>query len=258
MTETEHILPGGNSSLVSRRGNTIRRQAGPWSRQVQWLLRHMRCQGIIEAPEPLGFDEQGREVLSYLPGEVGHYPLLQAMRTDDVLVTAAQLLRRIHDASAGIAPVRLTGWQAPTRLPVEVVCHGDFAPYNCVFEDGKLAGVIDFDHAHPGPRLWDLAYALYRFAPLTATSNPEGFGEPGEQIRRAQLFCAAYGLEDWSQVVTYVIARVQFMAERLLEGARLGDARMLANIAAGHLAIYQADAAYLSEQRSLYEQAFSA
>lgn len=256
MTEPEKILPGGNSSLVTRRGNTICRLAGPWSRQVQWLLLHLRCMGMSEVPEPLGFDEQGREMLSFLPGEVGHYPLLQAMRTDEVLVSAARLLRRIYDATAGIAQVRLTGWQAPTLLPVEVICHGDFAPYNCVFEGGKLVGVIDFDHAHPGPRLWDLAYALYRFAPLTAPSNLEGFGTLSEQTRRAQLFCQAYGLEGLSQVLPAVIARVKFMAERLLEGARLGDARMLENIAAGHLEIYQTDAAYLGEHQGLIAQAF--
>ncbi len=256
MTKIEQILSGGNSSLVTRRGETIRRPAGSWSRQVHWLLTHLRRMGILEVPEPLGFDEQGREVLSYLPGLVGHYPLSEAMRSDEVLVSAAKLLRRIHAATAAIAQVRLSGWQAPTRQPVEVICHGDFAPYNCVFEAGKLSGVIDFDHAHPGPRLWDLAYALYRFAPLTAPSNPDGFGSFAEQARRARLFCDAYGLDDRTRVLPQVIARVQFMANRLLEGACQGDARMAASIAAGHLAIYQADVAYLERHQSLYDHAF--
>jgi hypothetical protein len=252
--ESEQILTGGNSSLVSLRGNTVRRPAGAWTRQVHWLLRYLRRKGIGAVPEPLGFDEQGREVLSFLPGEVGHYPLSDAMRSVEVLLSAAQLLRRIHDAAAEIAQVRLAGWQAPTRPPVEVICHGDFAPYNCVFEGGKLVGVIDFDHAHPGPRLWDLAYALYRFAPLSAPTNPEGFGSPAEQARRARLFCEAYGLEERSQVVAYVLARVKFMVERLLEGAQQGDARLQANIDAGHLATYQTDAAYIEDQQDFLRQ----
>jgi Ser/Thr protein kinase RdoA (MazF antagonist) len=255
--EPKEILTGGNMRTVSRLGGTVRREAGPWTKQVQWLLAHLRANGILEVPAPLGFDELGREMLSYLPGEVGHYPLSEAMRSDVVLISAAKLLRRIHDATTAIAQVRLSGWQAPTRQPVEVICHGDFAPYNCVFEAGKISGVIDFDHAHPGPRLWDLAYALYRFAPLTAPSNSEGFGNLAEQARRARLFCDAYGLDDRLQVLPRVIARVQFMAERLLEGARQGDARMQANIAAGHLAIYQADAEYIEAQQEFYRRALS-
>ncbi|WP_405867085.1 phosphotransferase [Streptomyces sp. NBC_01515] len=42
-------------------------------------------------------------------------------------------------------------------MPVEVICHGDFAPYNCVFTGEGAVGLIDFDAARPGPRAWDLA-----------------------------------------------------------------------------------------------------
>ncbi len=33
------------------------------------LLRHLEARGFAGAPRVLGLDEQGREVLSYLPGE---------------------------------------------------------------------------------------------------------------------------------------------------------------------------------------------
>jgi aminoglycoside phosphotransferase (APT) family kinase protein len=124
-----------------------------------------------------------------------------------------------------------------------------------VFAEGKLVGVIDFDHAHPGPRLWDLAYAAYRFAPITAPSNPDGFGTFQEQARRLRLFCDAYGLPDRSQVMTTLIQRVQFMADMLLTGAAQGDTRMQANIAAGHLAIYQTDVAYLEANQAQFGKA---
>jgi len=195
----------------------------------------------------LGFDAQGREILTYLPGMVGHAPLPDNLRADEVLVSAARLLRRLHDATADVAQAWLTGWQAAVRAPVEVICHGDFAPYNCVFEDGKLVGVIDFDHAHPGSRAWDLAYALYRFVPLMDPSNPDGFGTSAEQGRRARLFCEAYGLETRAQLVGVIGARIAAMAEFLRKGAAAGDARIQANIDAGHLAIYLTDYAYVSE-----------
>jgi hypothetical protein len=253
--EPEERLAGGNMSVVSRVGNTVRREAGPWSPLVQRLLAHLRSRGILEVPEPLGFDEQGREILSFLPGTVGLDPLPEALRSEQVLTAAAGLLRRIHDASAEIARDAPSGWQAPTREPVEVICHGDFAPYNCVFDDNnRLIGVIDFDHAHPGSRAWDLAYALYRFAPITAPSNPDGYGSLSEQCRRARLFCDAYGLLDRSGVLAAVQARIAFMADFLREGAAKGDRRLQANIDAGHLAIYVSDCAYLDDHLTQFQR----
>lgn len=50
--------------------------------------------------------------------------------------------------------------------PIEVMCHGDFAPYNVVLNGSDAVGIIDFDTLHPGSRLSDVAYAVYRWAPL--------------------------------------------------------------------------------------------
>jgi hypothetical protein len=255
--EAEEPLAGGNMSAVARIGDTVCRSAGPWTPQVHRLLAHLRNKGIHEVPAPLGFDAAGREILTFLPGVVGHTPLPE-LRTDAVLVQAAQLLRRIHDATEDVAQAwRNDLWQAPTREPVEVICHGDFAPYNCVFADGKLLGVIDFDYAHPGSRAWDIAYALYRFAPLMHPSNPDSYGDIAEQSRRARLFCDAYGLPDRAQIIPALQARVAYMAEYLIEGAARGDERMQANIDAGHLRIYLTDSAYLAEQRDALAAALS-
>lgn len=255
--EAEQPLTGGNMNAVVRVGATVRRTAGPWTPQVHRLLAHLRGKGIQEAPEPLGFDEQGREVLSFLPGLAGHEPLPE-LRTDAILVAAAHLLRRIHDATEDVAKAwRNDVWQAPVREPVEVICHGDFAPYNCVFADGKLVGVIDFDYAHPGSRAWDFAYALYRFVPLMHPSNADSYGTIGEQCRRARLFCDAYGVQDRSQIISALQARVDYMAQFLIEGAQRGDQRAQANIEAGHLRVYQTDSAYLAEQRDRLVEALS-
>ena len=249
--DAEEKLTGGNSSIVSRIGNTVRREAGFWTTQVHFLLAHLRAKGIQEVPAPLGFDEQGREILTFLPGLVGHASTPE-LRSDKVLISAARLLRRIHDATQDIAQVYKSGWQSPTREPIEVICHGDFAPYNCVFEQGKLIGVIDFDHAHPGNREWDLAYALYRFVPIMAPSNPENYGTLQEQSRRARLFCDAYGLSERSTVIQTTKSRIAYMAEYIRQGAANSDARLQANIDEGHLEIYTTDYAYLD----LHEEQF--
>ena len=253
--ESEEKLTGGNLTAVSRVGNTVRRQAGPWTPRVHWLLAHLRAKGIEEVPAPLGFDAQGREILSFIPGLVGNDPIPEALRADELLIAAARLLRRIHDATQDIAQTWRSGWQAPTREPDEVICHGDFAPYNCVFGQNKLVGVIDFDNAHPGNREWDLAYALYRFAPITDPSNPDGYGTITNQCRRVRLFCDEYGLRDRSQIVHTTQSRIASMADYLRQGAAQGDQRLQVNIAAGHLAIYTTDYAYLEANQAQFQAA---
>jgi hypothetical protein len=90
--ESEEKLAGGNMTAVTRIGDTVRRDVGSWTEQVHMLLAHLRAKGIQEVPAPLGFDEQGREILTFIPGLVGHFPLPE-LRIDKVLISAARLLR---------------------------------------------------------------------------------------------------------------------------------------------------------------------
>jgi hypothetical protein len=250
-------LKGGNMSGVCRIGETVRREAGPWTPQVHRLLLHLRSKGIAFVPEPLGMDAEGREILSFLPGIAGSTPLAGPQRSDAVTVRAATMLRAIHDATADVAASWRTGWRACPREPVQVICHGDFAPYNCMFIDGELTGVIDFDFAHAGPREWDLAYALYRFVPLADPEKTEGFGAPEEQARRMRLFCDAYGLGDRSRVIDSVMKRIQSMADFLLEGMAAGDPRRIANVETGHLELYRHDRTYVENYRAVFEAALN-
>jgi hypothetical protein len=172
----------------------VRRAAGPWTDTIHALLRHVRARGVTEIPEPLGRDGSGREVLSFVAGDVYHYPMPDWMWDDAVLVAAAALLRRYHDATVDFRPPADARWRLPARAPAEVVCHNDFAPYNLVFRGRALAGAIDFDTASPGPRAWDLAYLAYRLVPLTAAGNPDAPATPeAERDRRLDLLCATYG-----------------------------------------------------------------
>src|SRR5690349_7680727 len=65
----EQRLSGGNTGGAVRIGDTVRRAAGPWTPAVHALLQHLEAVGFAGAPRAHGFDEQGREVLTYLPGE---------------------------------------------------------------------------------------------------------------------------------------------------------------------------------------------
>lgn len=233
----DEALAGGNSTDVRRVGETVRRTAGPWTPRVHELLRVLRGAGVLEVPEPLGLDESGREVLSYLPGEVANYPLPGWLWQCSVLAESAALLRRVHDASARLAGVR-DGWQLPSHEPVEVICHNDVAPYNFVFADGHVSGLIDFDTASPGPRIWDLAYLAYRLVPFVADAGAEAPAE-GERIERLNLLIAAYGT-DYSpaEVLTVMAARLEELAaftEHRADDTGRADLRE-------HAAMYRGDA----------------
>lgn len=238
-------------------GDTVHRPAGPWTPRVHQLLTLLHARGVRGIPQPIGMDAEGREVLTLVAGEAGGSPLAGAQRCDVVVVQAAQLLKRLHDATADIAPHWTTGWRLPARAPAEVICHGDYAPYNAAFVDGDLVGVFDFDFAHPGPRRWDVAYAVYRYAPLADPVACEGFGTPAEQARRMRLFCDAYGLDDRTGLWPMVLARVQGMVDHLEAGLAAGDARRVADVQAGHLRIYRRDLAYLAEHRAVFESALA-
>lgn len=254
LTETE--LQGGGTTVVVRVGNTVRRPVRSWSHNVHALLGHLRAVGFAGAPRFLGIDEAGREILDHLDGEVGNYPLSTDVRSEQALVSAGRLLREYHDATTEFATVHATGWQFDALEPVEVICHGDFAPYNCVFTGDTATGVIDFDAARPGPRAWDLAYALYRFAPLTHPANTDGFGDTTEQARRARLFLDSYGCnrDERAAAVGMVAFRLKSLVTFMWQAAADGDENFARHIAQGHADLYLHDTVYMTQNMPAWQQ----
>ena len=111
--------------------------------------------------------EEDRDAVTFVPGEVGHYPLNARQWSEEAMLDAASWLRRFHDATASYRPV----------------------------------GLIDFDTAGPGPRIWDVAYAAYRFVPLVDHAYAREIGMMHhDPSRRLALFCNAYGLENLDEV----------------------------------------------------------
>ncbi len=149
----------------------------------------------------------------------------------------------------------LDGWQLPAREPVEVICHNDYAPHNCVLDGDVAVGIIDFDLAHPGPRGWDIAYALYRFAPLTHPDNTDGFGSVAEQARRARVFCDSYGLDDRELLIDTVVERLHDLVQHMRTQAAAGDRAFAGHIAQGHDLLYLRDADYIDGNRRAFAAA---
>jgi len=247
----EIVLSGGNMTPVVRVGDTVRRATGPWTPTIHALLAHLRASGFDMVPEPLGIDEQGREIISLLPGQVATYPLADYVLAEPTLVRVAEMLRAYHDATTTFTAAPDAVWQWQAHEPVEVICHNDFAPYNLMFEGGEPTGVIDFDVASPGPRVWDMAYTAYRFVPLTAPENPD-VDHPGdaEMRRRLEVFCTAYGDDRITptDVATAAIAKLRELVAFIVSSAAAGDAAQQAVLERGDTAIYEADIAYLESR----------
>src|SRR5205807_1381392 len=91
------LLGGWTHESVARIGDTVHRPLGPNSMFVHELLLHLERVRFDGAPRFFGIDDQGREVLSFMAGE--SVPGTAILR-DDEIVSAAQLLRRYHDAAS--------------------------------------------------------------------------------------------------------------------------------------------------------------
>ncbi|XVQ89594.1 phosphotransferase [Microbispora siamensis] len=225
----ERRLPGGNTNGAVRVGDTVRRVPGPWTPAVHALLRHLEDTGFDGAPRARGFDDQGREVLSYLPGEVvgTARPWPAWVHSDDALRQVAGWLRDFHAAVASFVPPQDAVWrEGGTWRPGLVVGHNDAAPYNAAWADGRLIGFFDWDFAGPVTPEWDLAFTAFSWVPLHARHvvAAEGFTAFAERPRRLRLFLDAYGWDGPAgRFIETVRQRVGASADGIRRLAAAGD-----------------------------------
>lgn len=204
----EEVLHGGtaNRGQVVRVGDTVRRPQRSTSPATHALLRHLADVGFDGAPRFLGVDDRGREMLSFLPGTPVVPPYPDWALTDEALVSVAHLLRAYHQAAAGFDPAPHTWPPSPPGAFVEgLVSHNDPNLDNVVFRHGRAVGLIDFDLASPGSRLWDVACAARLWAPLRP-DNAIDDDRRGRTLARFRLFVDSYGVpaRDRSVVVDAV------------------------------------------------------
>jgi aminoglycoside phosphotransferase (APT) family kinase protein len=220
---------------------------------VHALLGHLQAAGFDGAPRPLGIDDHGREVLTYVPGAVAWPANFHRLDSDDNLRRVARLIRDFHDAVAGFQPPPDAQWQ--TLIPAEgtdIIAHHDLAPWNLIVGERQWA-FIDWDSAAPGSRLWDLAYALHGFVPLSA--------DPGYQRvdadRRLRLVADEYGLtqEQRQLLVPMLTRRARAMHDFLARQAAGGTEPWARLWQQGHGAAWQADADYIERQAEAWRRA---
>ena len=233
MSEVPEDLQGG-STEVTKVGGRVLRNRRQGSTNVEWLLTVLERRGFRYSPRFLGLSNDSQQVLEFIEGRAGSYPLPAALRSDEAVISAARALRSLHEVTSDLATEVVEGWMLEAVEPYEVICHGDFAPYNCVFDESRLVGIIDFDTAHPGPRIRDVA-----------AGNAVGFGSLAEQARRARLFCDEYGEVNRTQIIETVCRRLLDLVSYMRSQAAQGDAAFQSHLDDGHDTVYLRDAHYL-------------
>ncbi|WP_251153199.1 phosphotransferase [Cellulosimicrobium sp. Marseille-Q4280] len=210
--EVEVPLLGGDvSDGLVRRGDTVRRPRGPHSPAVEAYLLHLERVGFERAPRFLGVDDDGREVVTFLPGEMGGRPP-QAWATDEeILGQLGEWQRALHDVSTDVVLPDGVAWPERAQFPEvpdvfdapDVVGHNDVTVENALFlpvgEDPqgphRLVGVVDFDLAAPTTRLLDVATTLLYWAPISPPDARPAVTRDLDAGRRTRLFAEAYGLD---------------------------------------------------------------
>jgi hypothetical protein len=242
-------LDGGREGKIKKIGEKVIRPANVWSPDVHKFLEFLIRKGFDLVPKPYGFTENNEEILSYVPGIAYNYPLPKIFMNDKMIIGAAELLKKYHDIGRDYMGELLGDekWMLPVVKPTEVMCHGDFAPYNVTLIDGKPMGIIDFDTLHPGPALWDIAYAVYRFVPFTSPENPDHYDNLDEQIRKMKLFMDSYGatVGHREELPAMMIKRLTALVDYMTAQADEGNKDFAKNLEACHDIIYINDINYI-------------
>jgi hypothetical protein len=231
---SEEVLPGGNTTGAVLIGDVIHKPASAWTRTVHAVLRHLEDAGFEGAPRALGFDDRGREMLSYLRGETigDRTPWPEWASADSMLIQVGRWLRRVHDLTADfVAPPDEVWFIGGAMRPGLIVGHQDAAPYNAVVDGDRLVGFYDWDIAGPSSREFDLAFSALPWVPLASPDAPAAGPDLEERSRRFHLLLDAYGYDgDRRAFATVVPERARGQAAVIREMAAAGDPASIALI----------------------------
>jgi Ser/Thr protein kinase RdoA (MazF antagonist) len=228
------LVVGRTATEVVRIENTVRRSVGPNSNFSHALLKLLEEKGFGHAPRFLGIDEKGREILTFMEGEVHHGEMNW---TDDQLIKVVQMLKDFHDATAG----------SELTEGSEVVCHNDIAPWNTILENDVPIAFIDFDDVSPGNRADDLAYLIWTFLELGSE------GPASVQAKKIQKISEAYGFSDNRKLIDAILEqqeKILAKREKLAKNAPDQEAR---EFSASRLDIIRSEIDWVKANRNILE-----
>ena len=225
MENQEEPLSGGaRLGHVVRVGDTVRRASGPWTPAVHALLAFLNARGY-PAPKPLGIDTSGREILSFIEGEPTTWPFPEFFKHPGAVEHVGDMLRRYHEVVAEFVPPPDAVWQECDQAQPaagEVVCHCDFAPYNLIWRNEQIIGVIDLEWARPAPPIRDIAFSAWMTVPLRNGEDREVMSFDHLPLVRERLIAllSGYGMADRRKVLEHVLALQLEFRDRIRSGTR--------------------------------------
>ena len=239
MDSPEIPLTGGNaSSFVVRVDETIRK---PWTAStssVRRLLEHLHSSVGDLVPEHLGRDDQGRQVLEFVPG-------VEAM--DELPLAAAELervgaiIRALHVAASSFPRRDTDVWATAMRSAGdEIISHNDLAPWNLIRSPDRWS-FIDWDGAGPTSSIADLAYAARAFAQL------DHLHELDASVPLLRSLLDGYEASGYERagVVPAMIERAEAMRDLLVGSIATGVQPWASMAVSGHGDYWASAAAYL-------------
>jgi hypothetical protein len=252
----EEVLFGGNThEQIVRIGGTVRRPTGPWTPGVHALLSHLENAGFSGAPRVHGLDQQGREVLDYIEGQVVHPSHRYLTEPDEALAEVAVTIRRFHDAVSGFGAGERFAWSDRGGDPsgaTEILCHNDLAPWNLIRATGDRWVFIDWDLAAPGRRSWDLSFALLSLVPLMPNDLPDDRRVAG----RLAVFAGAYGADEVPpDVLTVAVERCEREADLIFRLGKAGEPPYDRLLKEGHGEIWRSAGTHIAARASTWQSA---
>lgn len=188
-------LTGGRITAgVVRVGDTVRRPRNSRADWIDQVLAYLEDADYPHAPRFLGIDGQGRDILTLVPGETTDHP---SQRQPGAYRLGGRMLRSLHAATLGHRLIN--EWPGARCDDAVCVLHGDPGAYNTIFQDGLPVALIDWDAAHPGNPVDDLAYMTWTWCiqssgnvPVTDQANhvrelAEGYDTSTIQITAGDL-----------------------------------------------------------------------
>ncbi|MEM6265741.1 MAG: aminoglycoside phosphotransferase family protein [Bacteroidota bacterium] len=184
--KTVYLKGGMSTKTVLKIGPNVHRTKASNYPFIHSVLLHLATFDFPFSPRFLGIDDEGREVLSFIPGEVPReIPLTLPQK-----VEAIKVLRMLHDVLSSFE----------NKGEYETICHHDVAPWNVIVNNKKIVGIIDFDEAAPGNRIDDVAYFIWTFLELGNSLVPDN-----DQIAGIAALADAYGLAGKEHLVPAII-----------------------------------------------------
>jgi hypothetical protein len=233
------LLDGGSTHVgqVVRIGDTVRRPRTAAAEVSEAFLLHLERVGFDQAPRFRGIDGAGRQVLTFIAGDVTVEPMW--LRDDEAnrshLTSVARLIRLLHVAGEGFVAPPASTPRRDCPAPGTTWLHGDVHYGNLVFRGDDPVALLDWDFVMPGDALYDVVTLLFS----ARNPRPELPDEHDDRAESARLTLAAvldgYEADDAQRHRATTVAAAMFhgAADYLAElGAQGCGARTVAEFLA--------------------------